>query len=508
MSMRFHPPLLSLLLAVAPLWVAQGCSGDNSSSGEADAESDAEPPEEDEDSGTEPQDAGGRRDAGDAGRADAGRRDAAADADVDATPDANMDASDDAGDGGGSMDTGSALDSSDAADDAAGGDAQPDADPPDAAEAGSEAGSEAGQPDAAVCPQCPGERCLPDGTCVECSEQLPCADAALACELTSHTCVECLPSNDTCPAGEYCTTGFECVRGCKANGGGCASGRCDANHECQQCLEDLECGSDRVCGTFSCGVGCGFPDDPPCGAGTECCAAQCVDTKRDIEHCGGCGVACAGTQFCGVSGCETVALGKLCSLPTLTVVLSGQSADQAESELLIDALEASCAPAPTISSVLQTESLLLNPVTGQPVAGGNQLLVTLGSGYANNLVRYLETQRIAPVYQFYMDGPDPFFEYRRSSNDQVLVHGLRSAETADHGHFLVQIVREPESGSLTVLAYGFWAEGTAAARWFLANQVLPALSTYTDTWYIYEWANNATPGPDAGDTFTRVDSGT
>jgi hypothetical protein len=505
MTLRLPLTPLSLLL-IATLWSTAGCSSDSHSSGDPDADADAAEPEDDEDA-SDPQDAGDAgRDAGDAGRADAGRRDTGilaegdADAESDAAHDGSMDATQDTGAADAQLDTGAEMDTgSDAADGASGADA----DLPDAAETGPEAGG----PDAAACPQCPGERCLPDGTCVECSDQLPCVDSALHCELTSHTCVECLPNPDTCPPGEYCSSGFQCVRGCKADGEGCASGRCDANHECERCIEDTECGTDRVCGTFACGVGCGFPDDPACGTGTECCNTQCVDTARDIEHCGGCNIACTDAQFCGQTGCEAVALGKLCSLPAITVVHSDQAGDLAESELLVDALEASCTPVPSITTVSQLQTELLNHETGRPLAGGNQLLATLGSGYANILVRYLETEKIAPVYQAYVHEPVAYFEYKRSSNDEVLLHREVANETPDHAHFLVQIVRDPDSGSLVVLAYGFWADGTAAARWFLANQVLPSLSSFTDTWYIYEWVNNAVAGPDAGDTFTKVNSG-
>jgi hypothetical protein len=100
------------------------------------------------------------------------------------------------------------------------------------------------------------------------------------------------------------------------------------------------------------------------------------------------------------------------------------------------------------------------------------------------------------------------FEFRRSSDNQALLSAPVSGESATNAHFLIQMVRDPASGSSIVSAYGYWAEGTVAARWYLANVVLPALTTYTDAWYIYEWESiNADVGPDAGDTFTLVSSG-
>lgn len=360
--------------------------------------------------------------------------------------------------------------------------------------------------DAASCPSCPAGRCSRDSTCIECSADLPCQNTSLKCDTVHHTCVACLPSADDCPTGRYCASNFACVRGCK-DSASCSSGHCNASHECDRCLTDLECGAERVCGMFGCGAACTSAGD--CSGGAPCCDGRCTDTQRDIAHCGGCGLACSESQFCGRKGCTGVALGKVCESAQGALVLSGLSGDAAESALLLSALESGCSPAPALSTVDQSQTNLLNPVTGQPVAGGNQLLVTLGSIYRNNLVSYIETNRIAPVYLVPLPGDEPAFEFRHSGSGQVLLHGTQAGENASHAHFLLQIVRDPPSGTLIVSAYGYWAEGTVAARSYLTHQVLPALSTYSDSWYIYEWTNaNADPAPDAGDTYRLVGSGT
>jgi len=159
-------------------------------------------------------------------------------------------------------------------------------------------------------------------------------------------------------------------------------------------------------------------------------------------------------------------------------------------------------------SVEQEASDVLNPVTGQPVAGGNDLLVTIGSAYSNHLVKYLEEERIAPVYQHNGGGTVPSFQFRHSGNDALLASTPVDTESDTNGNFLVEIVRDPKTGTLILVAYGYWAGGSAAAGWFVGNRVLPALSTFTDSWYIYRWASdNADPAPDDADTFSLIASG-
>ncbi len=365
--------------------------------------------------------------------------------------------------------------------------------------------------DAGPCPGCASGLCLDSGVCIECTADTPCKNAALKCDLVSGACVECLRSADECPAGKYCDAGQTCIAGCK-NAASCGSGVCDANHECTHCLGDLECGAGRVCGTFECGETCGGVGDPSCAVGSPCCGDQCTDIKRDVEHCGDCATRCSDSQFCGSvggsTGCTEAVLSNFCKNYKGAVVLDGASGDDAESAILLPKLANGCSPPLAMRFVNQDAADVLNPLTGQPVAGGNDVLVTIGSAYSNRLVRYLETNRIAPVYQVNIDEPVKRVEFRHRGTDALLLSTDLAGETDTEGYFLIEIVRDPASGTLVVIAYGYWAGGTAAAAWYLANEVVPSLQTFTKTWYIYRWENaNADLRPDASDTFTFVDSG-
>ncbi len=50
-----------------------------------------------------------------------------------------------------------------------------------------------------------------------------------------------------------------------------------------------------------------------CACSNTVCSGACVDTQRDVNHCGGCGKACASGQFCMTGSCTN------CAGPTMAV---------------------------------------------------------------------------------------------------------------------------------------------------------------------------------------------
>src|SRR4029079_12733985 len=101
------------------------------------------------------------------------------------------------------------------------------------------------------------------------------------------TCVECLPSNDTCGIGTFCSPETKgCANGCKGDSD-CASPLvCDqGTHECKGCTSDLQCAAGTVCSPDgACKAGCN--DSQPCGSGFTCCTGACVDLNNDVKACG------------------------------------------------------------------------------------------------------------------------------------------------------------------------------------------------------------------------------
>lgn len=184
--------------------------------------------------------------------------------------------------------------------------------------------------------------------------------ATPVCEPTSGNCVECLPTDDTCPAGTYCK-GTTCTIGCTADtdcvpqggggtggtagsdaggvdagpndasasdasstdgggtggagaagsGGATADGgtlKCDTSKNlCVGCLADPDCPLGTVCdvAASTCIPGC--VASSTCPSGFDCCAKECVNTATNTSHCGACDALCdppGGTGKCEQGACK------------------------------------------------------------------------------------------------------------------------------------------------------------------------------------------------------------
>ena len=180
---------------------------------------------------------------------------------------------------------------------------------------------------------CPTGQVCNSGLCVQCTVNSQCHGATPWCDTTSDKCVQCLPSNDSCPAGEYCA-GTACAPGCKSNldctaladagagdaasdaagdaatdaGGGTGSGTtCDTtNHVCVGCLVDSNCPLGQTCSNQTCVAGCDATHGCPAGSG--CCTGLCQPLNT-VSNCTGCGITCDTTSgnsqgaACGPGGC-------------------------------------------------------------------------------------------------------------------------------------------------------------------------------------------------------------
>ena len=148
-----------------------------------------------------------------------------------------------------------------------------------------------------------------------CARDMDCAGnpAGATCDLVTGRCVQCVPSNDTCPAAQHCDTATNtCVAGCR-NDEGCAMAtgdggapprRCDtALHACVECAEDAHCGGGRLCRGNVCVAACSVMG---CPTGQQCCDGACIDVTSNASSCGACGTVCAApnaTPACRMGAC-------------------------------------------------------------------------------------------------------------------------------------------------------------------------------------------------------------
>jgi hypothetical protein len=146
---------------------------------------------------------------------------------------------------------------------------------------------------------------------------------------------------------------------------------------------------------------------------------------------------------------------------------------------------------------------VVDPWSGRPIVGAGTLLVATGGPNVQKVVSYLEVNA-SPV-RFRADATHFYFDRRDSTN---IVTALVTDSTANHDYFLVELVKDPTTGSLTLVAYGFEPPGTAAAAWYFANTVMPQSGGSPTGWYVVEWTDTNGNGiPDATDTFTVMLSG-
>jgi hypothetical protein len=299
----------------------------------------------------------------------------------------------------------------------------------------------------------------------------------------------------------------------------CASGVCDTNGDCKPCVKDDECTAGKVCNAGTCGPRCG-DGGVICTGNLVCCSEHCIDATRDPQHCGACGTTCSANQFCGnasTPACKDTLLRNLCNTKKATFLLDGLSDDDASSNVMKNAIVSLCVPAPMVASVSQSTSTAINNTTGQPLVGGGDMLVAAGGDSTQLLVKYLETSRTSPVYNE-TDGVTQLQWKRRGGaadgGDAVIVTVDLTTITPTSDYFLAEVVKDPISGTFSLIVYGVESPGTRAGAFYFGNVILPNIvgadvTTITQAWYIYKWtsANPADAGPSLGDTYLLVDSG-
>jgi hypothetical protein len=193
----------------------------------------------------------------------------------------------------------------------------------------------------------------------------------------------------------------------------------------------------------------------------------------------------------------------LCAERSAVVILDGLQPDNDAGMKLGAALQAGC------SGMLWTTAQPgvdagIDPVSGRPVTGAGTLLAAAGGPFVQKLVAYLEVSA-SPVY--YSSDTANYYFNRRGAGRVVTMS--RTANTNAHDDFVVQLVMDPSTGTLSLASYGFNQAGTAASEWYFANTILPRSGSSTASWYVVEWTDtNGNGVPDSADTFTLIASGT
>ena len=200
-------------------------------------------------------------------------------------------------------------------------------------------------------------------------------------------------------------------------------------------------------------------------------------------------------------GCIGLAFARVCDVSSITVLQSGVLTDDAAAVRMGQAMS-TCLPPPTTTTV-DTRNGGVLATSGQPLMGRTETYFAAGGSFAQPFVNWYESSGRSPV----SDSSTSTVASLSNAGSVIF-----SEPVANLGpsldYFALEFVRSEPTGPLSVIGYGFYAPGTAAAAWYFEHRVLAQRATFTAGWYVVRW--NDLDGdhlPSEADQFTMLRSG-
>jgi hypothetical protein len=191
-----------------------------------------------------------------------------------------------------------------------------------------------------------------------------------------------------------------------------------------------------------------------------------------------------------------------CAFDALAVIQNGDLLDNGGGALMRTALISRCLNLASTRTVSQDDPGILEPGTGRPLLGPDELALVAGGPMTQRALTYLDDRGLSPIVR--NDVGAQTYELAESATGRVVLSVPASTITRSHEYAVVMMCHEPLSGTTLFSVYGFEAMGTmAGARWFADAPI-----DDSKHWYVIEWTDSDGSGqPSAGDTFTVIDSG-
>jgi hypothetical protein len=216
-----------------------------------------------------------------------------------------------------------------------------------------------------------------------------------------------------------------------------------------------------------------------------------------------CGQSCSASQFCTGSACTDTVFANVCGNANATVIKDQFEADNNAALAIGMALTMSCMPSTIVVARDQGDMGVLS-AGGRPLAGAGTTYLIGGGNFGQRAVDYLDKTDMTPVF---LTGDGEKIQLHNRGTGEVVLSAPPSTLNDGHDYFYVQMFVEPLSGTLCVNAIGMFAPGTVAGGFWLSTEIIPKRTTYTDTWYAFEWTDNGDKIPNAADTFRLVAHG-
>lgn len=129
---------------------------------------------------------------------------------------------------------------------------------------------------------------------------------------------------------------------------------------------------------------------------------------------------------------------------------------------------------------LDTDGSLVDQSTGAPQFNDKATVIS-GGPVVQVLVKYYESNRIAPVY-FKVDN-NKYYWYNQNG---TRIDATGMIPTSQNDMFLVEHFLDND-GNAVLIIYGYGGQGTFAGAKYFKTIIHPNIRSYTHSYYIYQW---------------------
>jgi hypothetical protein len=129
---------------------------------------------------------------------------------------------------------------------------------------------------------------------------------------------------------------------------------------------------------------------------------------------------------------------------------------------------------------LDTDNTLVDQSSGTPNFN-DKAVVLSGGPIVQVLVKYYESNRIAPVYFKAENGMNYWY-----SRDGSRIDATGMTPNSQNDMFVIEHFLDP-AGNAVLIIYGYTGSGTFAGAKFYKTMIHPNIRDYTHSYYIYQW---------------------